>query len=179
MKRTDPLKKTTKAEYPFPVRVLLSSFPVAVVILAVLWLAEYPPEEWPFISGVFALSLLGAGTVIGYGAVLAVNQVYNYASAVADRQGIDLNRPDGQTSGARSRRVVSCHNHHVAPGNVHLGTSPLRTGVDNGPIRHGSYRNSLRQDSACEPRNRSIGFLPHHRRTGLAFPHRRPQPTKD
>ena len=107
MKRPDPLKKTTKAEYPFPVRVLLSSFPVAVVMLPVLWLAEYPPEEWPFISGVFALSLLGAGTLIGYGALLTAKKFYNYVCAVAARQGIDLNQPEGQTPGARSRRVIS------------------------------------------------------------------------
>ena len=107
MKRADPLKKSSKSEYPYPVRVLLSSFPVAVVMLPVLWLTEYPPDEWPFISGVFALSLLVAGTVIGYGALLAATQFYNYACAVAARQGIDLNQPDGQTSGARSRRVIS------------------------------------------------------------------------
>ena len=76
-------------------------------MLPVLWLTGYPPEEWPFVSGVFALSLLGAGTAVGYVALLAVNRVYNYACSVAARQGIDLDQTDGQTANARSRRVVS------------------------------------------------------------------------
>ena len=107
MRRTETLTKATKAEYPYPVRVLLSSFPVAVVILPVLWLTGYPPEEWPFVSGVFALSLLGAGTVVGYGAWLVVSKVYNYAGGVAARQGIDLNQTSEQASNDRSRRVIS------------------------------------------------------------------------
>ena len=65
MRRSEPLKKATKTEYSYPARVLLSSFPVAVVILPMLWLTGYPPEEWPFVCGVFALILLGSGTMIG------------------------------------------------------------------------------------------------------------------
>lgn len=107
MKHAEPLEKVTKVKYPYPVRVLLSSFPVAVVILPLLWLTGYPPEEWPFVSGVFALSLIGSGTMIGYAAMLAINQVYNYACTVAARRGIDPNQPDSQTSGARQLRFIS------------------------------------------------------------------------
>ena len=107
MKRVEPIKKATKTEYPYPVRVLLSSFPVAVVILPVLWLTGYPPEEWPFVCGVFVLSLLGSGTMISCAAMLAISRVYNYACMVAAKRGIEPNQPDRQTSGARQLRIIS------------------------------------------------------------------------
>ena len=107
MKRSEPLKKATKTEYRYPVRVLLASFPVAVVILPVLWLTGYPPEEWPFVSGVFVLSLLGSGTMIGCAAMLTISRVYSYACMVAAKRGIDPSQPDSQTSGSRQLRIIS------------------------------------------------------------------------
>ena len=107
MKRSEPLKTVTATEYPYPARVLLSSFPVAMVILPVLWLTGYPPEEWPFVSGVFALSLLGSGTMIGCAAMLAISRVYNYACTVAAKRGIDPHQPNSQTSGSRRLRIIS------------------------------------------------------------------------
>ena len=107
MRRSEPLKKATKTEYSYPARVLLSSFPVAVVILPMLWLTGYPPEEWPFVCGVFALILLGSGTMIGCAAMLAISRVYNYAFMVAAKRGIDPNRLDSQTPGARRLGTIS------------------------------------------------------------------------
>ena len=55
MNQSGLLKKATKAEYPFPIRVLMSASPVVFAMLPLLWLTGYPPEEWPFVSCRFHL----------------------------------------------------------------------------------------------------------------------------
>lgn len=107
MNKPDPLAQAAKIKYPFPVRVSVSALPIAAVILPLLWLTEYPAEEWPFISGVFALSVVGAGTLIGYIALFAVRRVHGYASGVASKWGIDIAETGDRTSNSRRVRVVS------------------------------------------------------------------------
>ena len=107
MKHTNQVEKLTKTEYSYPARLLIASLPVAAVILPVLWLTGYPAEEWPFVSGVFALSVIGSGTIIGCAAMMSINRVYRYACIVAAKRGVDPNQPGNQTAGDRRLRVIS------------------------------------------------------------------------
>ena len=106
MTQSDLVKEATKTRYPFPIRVVMSTIPVALVMLPILWLSEYPPEEWPFVSGVFALSLVGSGTLVGFIALLMVKRLYGYACAVAARLGIDPGEPENPTAGSKRVRAI-------------------------------------------------------------------------
>ena len=106
MNQSDLLKKATKTEYPFPIRVLVSASPVVFVMLPLLWLTGYPPEEWPFVSGVFALSLIGSGTLTGCTALLATKWLHGYARAVATKLGIELEQPENRTPRSSRKRVI-------------------------------------------------------------------------
>ena len=106
MAESDPLKMVTQSRFPFPLRVLMSAFPVMVVMLPVLWLTGYPPEEWPFVSGVFALSLIGSGTLVSYVAGLIVKRLHRYAREVAVRLGIDSDQFENQTPDSHLVRII-------------------------------------------------------------------------
>ena len=106
MTQSNLVKEATKAKYPFPVRVVMSTIPAALVMLPILWLSEYPPEEWPFVSGVFTLSVVVSGTLIGCAAFLMVKRVYGYACAVAAKLGIDPDEPRDPTSGSKRVSVI-------------------------------------------------------------------------
>ena len=107
MTQGERAKEATKSKWPFPIRVLLSALPVALIMLPLLWLLEYPAEEWPFIVGVFTLSLIGSGTLVSLGATLAVKWVYDYACAVAAKKGVDLNDPEQQNAGSQRMGMLS------------------------------------------------------------------------
>lgn len=107
MTQGERAKEETKSKWPFPLRVLLSALPVALIMLPLLWLLEYPAEEWPFIAGVFTLSLIGSGTLVSLGATLAVKRVYDYACAVAAKRGVNLNDPEQQSAGSQRIGTLS------------------------------------------------------------------------
>lgn len=107
MTQSEVVKETTKSKWPFPIRVLLSALPVALIMLPLLWLLEYPAEEWPFVTGVFTLSIIGSGTLIGLVATLAIKWVYEYACTVATKQGIDLDDPENRTSSSERIGILS------------------------------------------------------------------------
>ena len=101
------MKQATKAKIPFPIRVVMSSLPVALIILPILWIVGYPSEEWPFVSGVFALSLVGSGTLIGSISLLAVTRLHNYACSVALKWGIDVDETENLPDSSKRVRVIS------------------------------------------------------------------------
>ena len=107
MTQSEEAKGATKNKWPFPIRVLLSALPVALIMLPLLWVLEYPAAEWPFVTGVFTLSLIGSGTLISLGAALAVKWVYDYACAVAAKKGVDLNDPEQQNAGSQRMGMLS------------------------------------------------------------------------
>ena len=102
----DVIKEATKSNHPLPIRVLLTSVPATVAFLPILWWLKYPPSEWPFVAGVFCLSLIASGTLVSGVALMAVKQVHTYASAVAGRQGIDIHEPENSTPEARITRAI-------------------------------------------------------------------------
>ena len=106
MSQSSLLKKATKAEYPFPIRVLMSASPVVFTMLPLLWLTGYLPEEWPFVSVVFTLSLMGSGTLAGCIALLATKWLHGYARAVAAKLGIELEQPENRTPRSSLERVI-------------------------------------------------------------------------
>ncbi len=106
MTQSNLVKKTAKTEYPFPIRVLISASPAALVMLPLLWATGYPPEEWPFVSGIFALSLIGSRTLTGYTALLAAKWVHRYARSVAAKLGIELEQPENQAPRSGRGRMI-------------------------------------------------------------------------
>ena len=72
----------------FPLRVLSVSVPVIVVLPALLWLTEYPADEWAFVSAVFTMCFSGSGTLVSTIAILALRRVQKYANAAALRLNI-------------------------------------------------------------------------------------------
>ena len=106
MTRSDLLNNQKKTEYPLPIRVLLSASPVAFVMLPLLWLTGYPAWEWPFVCGVFTLSLFGSGTLTGLAALLSTKLVYGYARSVAAKLGIDPEQPESETRTSTGTRFV-------------------------------------------------------------------------
>ncbi len=69
----------------FPVRVLSVSLPVMVIFPALLWLTEYPANEWAFVAAVFTMCVAGSGTVVSTIAILTLKRVQKYANAAALR----------------------------------------------------------------------------------------------
>ena len=106
MNQSGLLKKATKAEYPFPIRVLMSAAPVVFAMLPLLWLTGCPPEEWPFVSVVFTLSLMGSGTLAGCTALLVTKWLHGYARAVAAKLGIEMEQPENRTPRSSRERII-------------------------------------------------------------------------
>ena len=92
-------RKAAKAECRFLTRALITAFPIMLLILPLLWLIGYPPEEWPYVSGIFTLSMIGAGTLTGYTTTLAARWAHRYAGSVAARLGIEIEQPKDQNPG--------------------------------------------------------------------------------
>ena len=148
-----------------PIRVLMSASPVVFVMLPLLWLTGYPPEEWPFVSCVFTLSLIGSGTLTGYTALLATKWLHGYARAVATKLGIELEQPENRTP--RSSRecvvilgVISL----LAMASWGFGSIPI--GVRDGTDGNAAHRNPFLTDRAHHARSRWHGFYVHHRWVG-------------
>ena len=106
MNQSNLLPDEKRTEYPFPIRVLTAASPVMFVMLPLLWLTGYPAVEWPFVCGVFALSLIGSGTLTGYSALIATKWLYGYARTVATKLGIDLAQPENETESSPLRRAI-------------------------------------------------------------------------
>ena len=100
------IRKAIEREYPFPIRVLRTALWVSFVILSILWLNEYPSEEWPFVSGVFVVSLWVASMIVWGLALVAVKLLGRYAAAVAARRGIEVTEPE-KVSGTLGVRLAS------------------------------------------------------------------------
>ena len=106
MTQLDSLKKKTKTKFPFPVRVLSGASPGIFVMLPILWLTEYPAKEWPFVSGVLVLCLIGSGTLAFGVAILAIKGLHRYARAVANKLGVVLDQPENETPSSNLAGVI-------------------------------------------------------------------------
>ena len=157
-------RKAAKAECRFLTRALITAFPIMLLILPLLWLTGYPPEEWPYVSGIFTLSMIGAGTLTGCTTTLAARWAHRYASSVAARLGIEIEQPKDQNPrpghgrttrlGARTLRTMASWGlaiHILALVMTQTGMAPIET----------RFR-------ANHPRNRRRGTDVHHRGTRRA-----------
>ena len=157
-------RKAAKAECRFLTRALITAFPIMLLILPLLWLTGYPPEEWPYVSGIFTLSMIGAGTLTGCTTTLAARWAHRYASSVAARLGIEIEQPKdqnprpGHVQHHQAGRQDTQDNGILGPGHPHP-----RVGDD--ADGNGSHRDPLR---ANHPRNRRRGTDVHHRGTRRA-----------
>ena len=101
------VEKMKEREKRFPVKLLGSVAPGVFVFLPMLWISGYPPEEWPFVAGVFVLALWLASLVVGGMALVAVKLLQRYAVAVAVRAGVDISEPQDEGIGMLSVRLGS------------------------------------------------------------------------
>ena len=101
------VEKMKEREKRFSVKLLGSVAPVVCVFLPMLWISGYPPEEWPFMAGIFVLALWLAGVVVGGVALVALKLLQRYVVAVAARAGVDVSEPQDESVGMRSVRLGS------------------------------------------------------------------------
>ena len=106
MTQSDLAKKTTKTTPPFLIRVVVMSIPVTLVILLVLYFTGYSPEEWPFVSGVFALSSIGSSTVVSLMVLPVLKGLAGFIRAVAIRQEIDVKEPENPSPNFKRARAA-------------------------------------------------------------------------
>ena len=107
MRQSDLVNRTTKPEYLFQTQVLTLAIPVALVILPILWLTGYHPEEWPFISGVFALSFAGSCAFIFYVAQLTLKWVQAYGRTVTTKREMDTDQQETQPPSSNHVRIIT------------------------------------------------------------------------
>ena len=133
-------RKAAKAECRFLTRALITAFPIMLLILPLLWLTGYPPEEWPYVSGIFTLSMIGSGTLTGCTTTLAARWAHRYAGSVAARLGIEIEQPKDQNPrpghgrttrlGARTLRTMASWGlaiHILALVTTQTGMPPIET----------------------------------------------------
>ena len=85
MAKTRTTTAMSRNSRTFPVRVLSVSLPVIVILPALLWLTEYPADEWPFVSAAFMMCFAGAGTLVSAIAILTLKRVQKYANGAVLR----------------------------------------------------------------------------------------------
>ena len=92
MAKTSTTTAMNRNSRTFPLRVLSVSLPVIVILPGLLWLTEYPANEWPFVSAAFTMCFAGSGTVVSTIALLTLKLVQKYSNAAVLRLGIIIDQ---------------------------------------------------------------------------------------
>ncbi len=86
MAETDAPPRADNRNIPLLFRVFSLAVPLTIVAGVFLGITGYPVEEWPFVGGVFAVSLLLSGTLVIWLLRFVGNKLNDYGrSALADR----------------------------------------------------------------------------------------------
>ena len=72
------------------VRAFFIAVPLTIVSAVFLAVTDYPVEEWPFVAGVFAASLLLSTTLVSWLLIFLGEKLNQYGRQVLAERGVDL-----------------------------------------------------------------------------------------
>ena len=102
----ETLKRSKLRQIPFLVRVFSFGIFWTSALGAALAVMGYPIAEWPFVSGVFAVSLLVSGSLVSGVLALVCKRLNDYGRLVLAERGVDINAEDTKESVPRISRII-------------------------------------------------------------------------
>ena len=107
MAEIDPAEGTNSQGISLLVRAVAIAVPLTMVSGVFLGVTGYPIEEWPFVGGVFAASLLLSGTLVLWSLVFLGKKLADYGRLVLAERGVDVDAAVARAAVPRAFWVIA------------------------------------------------------------------------